>query len=205
MDRRSWFTLLAISLVPTLSGCGDSSGQAPAKAAPAAMSAVAATPQKAAAATPEKAVHCFLEAVRKGDDAAAGQMLTDLARKKTQEINMVVAPPGSDTARFNVGTTEMVEDGKAYVASDWTDLDSEGKLRTDKIVWIVRRDGQQQWRIAGMAAKVFPDRPPVQLNFEDPQEMLKQQQMIEREATAQMRQEQRQATKPQDPFQTGPK
>lgn len=203
MDRRSWFTLLAIGFVPTLFGCGDSSGQAPAKAAPAAASAVAAAPQKDAA-TPNKAVHCFLEAVRKGDDAAAGQMLTDLARKKTQEINMVVAPPGSDTAQFNVGATEMVEDGKAYVASDWTDLDSEGKPRTDKIVWIVRSDGQQ-WRIAGMAAKVFPDRPPVQLNFEDPQEMLKQQQMIEREATAQMRQEQRQATRPQDPFQAGPK
>jgi hypothetical protein len=157
----------------------------------------------AATTTPEQAVHRFLDAVRRGDDVAAGEMLTDLARRKTQEINMVVAPPGSDTARFAIGETEMLDDQMAYVASDWTDLDSEGKPRTDTIVWTVRQTGQQ-WRIAGMAAKVFPDRPPIQLDFEDPQEMLRQQQQIEKEAAAQLEQ-QRQATKPQDPFKTGPK
>jgi hypothetical protein len=54
-----------------------------------------------------------------------------------------------------------------------------------------------------MAAKVFPDRPAIQLDFENPQEMLRQQQLIEQEATAQM--QQRQAARPKDPFQTGPK
>ena len=98
----------------------------------------------------------------------------------------------------------MVEEGVAYVACNWTDLDSEGKPRTDKIVWTVKHAGQQ-WRIAGMAAKVFPDRPAIQLDFENPQEMLRQQQLIEQEATAQMQQQQRQAARPKDPFQTGPK
>ena len=205
MDRRSWLSLLVIGLVPTLFGCGDSSDQASPKAAASAAAAVATTTHNINAATPKQAVHCFLEAVRKGDEAAAGQMLTDLARKKTQEIDMVVAPPGSETARFTVGQAEMVEKGVAYVACDWTDLDSEGKPRTDKIVWTVKL-ADQQWRIAGMAAKVFPDRPAIQLDFENPQEMLRQQQLIEQEATAQMQQrQQRQASRPQDPFQTGPK
>ncbi len=52
---------------------------------------------------PAEAVFTFLEAVRTGDDAKANEMLTQLAREKTSEIDMVVAPPGSETASFEVG------------------------------------------------------------------------------------------------------
>jgi hypothetical protein len=131
------------------------------------------------AATPEAATQTFLEAVRTGNDAKAASMLTPLARQKTSEKEMVVAPPGSDTATFTICDVELIDSG-AHVASDWTDVDEHGRMHTDRIVWILRKvpDG---WRIAGMATKVFDDRAPVVLNFEDPDEMLRQQQAAEEE------------------------
>jgi hypothetical protein len=128
---------------------------------------------------PEGATKAFLEAVRIGDDKTAATLLTPVARKKTAEKQMVVAPPGSDTATYSVGDVQYVDDG-AHVASDWTDVDAEGRMHTDRIVWILRQESEG-WRIAGMATKVFPDRPPVVLNFEDPDDMLRQQQSAEAE------------------------
>ena len=58
MDRRSWLSLLAIGLVPTLFGCGDSSGQAAPKAA-ASAAAVATTTHNNNATTPKEAGHCL--------------------------------------------------------------------------------------------------------------------------------------------------
>jgi hypothetical protein len=146
----------------------------------------------------------FLEAVRLGDDQAAGSMLTELARQKTAQMDMVVAPPGSDTASFRVGQPRMFSQDVAHVPSTWTDLDHDGKPRTDDITWTVRRDGGA-WRIAGMAAKVFADRPPVELNFENPQEMIRHQQAAEQEDLRRKHQAQDQAYKPQHPFETGTK
>jgi hypothetical protein len=94
-------------------------------------------------------------------------------------MEMVVAPPGSDTAKFRVGHVEVV-DAQAQVHSEWTDLDSDGLLHTDEIVWLVRRDAEG-WRIVGMSTEVFADRDPVLLNFEEPEEMLRQQQLAEEE------------------------
>ena len=128
---------------------------------------------------PAATTTAFLEAVRTGDDKKAASLLTPPAQKKTSEQEMVVAPPGSDTAAFQVGEVDYVDQG-AHVASDWTDVDAEGRMHTDRIVWILRHESEG-WRIAGMATKVFPDRPPVVLNFEDPEDMLRQQQQAEEE------------------------
>lgn len=180
--------LVAASLV----GCGSSEATPPTADA-------AATP--APAGGPETAVHSFLEAVRLGDDTKAQEMLTQLARQKTSEMDMVVAPPGSDTAKFEVGTVEVGTDGIARVDSVWSDLDHEGKRRTDQIKWLLRQESGQ-WRIAGMATKIFPDQNAVVLNFENPQEMLDKQRQAEEEAARRTTtDEQLQATKPQDPFQ----
>ena len=72
---------------------------------------------------PDQAVFKFLKAVQTGDDQTAAKMLTDMARKKTEELEMVVAPPGSETASFEVGQVEMIQEGGAYVSSTWTDVD----------------------------------------------------------------------------------
>jgi hypothetical protein len=146
----------------------------------------------------------FLEAVRLGDDQAAGSMLTELARQKTAQMDMVVAPPGSDTASFHVGQPHMISSDLARVPSRWTDLDHEGKPRTDDITWTVRC-AAGAWRIAGMAARIVKDQPPVELDFENPQEMVRQQQRAEQEDPGQEGRPPQQAQQPQDPFQPGRK
>jgi len=130
-------------------------------------------------AKPEEVMTAFLEAVRAGDDGKAAGLLTPLARQKTSEMEMVVAPPGSDTAKFEVLESEVIG-AEAQVATDWTDLDADGRPHTDRIVWMMRKveDG---WRISGMATRVFIDRPPIVLNFEDPADMLQKQQQAEEE------------------------
>jgi hypothetical protein len=52
---------------------------------------------------PGPAVQRFLEAVRAGNDKESTAMLTPVARQKTAEYDMVVAPASSDTASFRVG------------------------------------------------------------------------------------------------------
>jgi len=130
---------------------------------------------------PERVVQEFLEAVRTGNDARATQMLTETAQRETQKHDLVVAPPGSDTASFKIGEVEyVVKDEVAHVASQWTDTGEDGKPHSDEIIWALRRDNGA-WRIAGMAAKLFPGEPPLLLDFEDPEDMIRKQQMAEAE------------------------
>lgn len=142
--------------------------------------------ETADAESPAAVVTRFLEAVRTGDDQAAGRMLTQLAREKTEAQEMVVAPPGSETAKFEVHDT-LVEGSTARVESDWTDLDTDGLHHTDRIVWTVRH-GAEGWRISGMTTRVFADAPPVELNFEDPEDMMRKQQQAEEEIARRHRQ-----------------
>jgi hypothetical protein len=98
-------------------------------------------------------------------------------------MDMAVAPIGSDSASFTVGEVELPEEGNgelAHVASTWTDIDDDGQPRTDEILWVLRHE-EQGWRIAGMATKVFEEEPPLLLNFEDPTDMRRKQQMAETE------------------------
>jgi hypothetical protein len=169
MERRNWLVILAALTVLPLTGCGNSDKPAPGS-----------TPGSISAATPDKAVFQFLEAVRVGNDATAGQMLTKLAREKTAEMQLVVAPPGSETAKFSVGEVEFLGESGAHVASTWTDIVEDGQPHTDTIVWILRKE-PEGWRIAGMGTKLFDDSPPLLLNFEDPEDMIRKQRMAEEE------------------------
>ena len=196
MERKCMWAAWAL-LLGGVVGCGSGSGDAPTTSIKAddSTSAVAAP-----AASPDEAVQSFLEAVRLGNDEVAGSMLTKLAQEKTSEMEMVVAPPGSDTATFRVGKVEKVGSDGAQVDSEWTDLDHEGNKRTDNITWILRQEAGQ-WRIAGMATKIFQDQEPVVLNFENPQEMLEKQQVAEEEAMRRANEQSLEARKPEDPFQ----
>ena len=129
---------------------------------------------------PKHTVQKFLEAVKAGNQEAAGMMLTAVARKKTAEIDCVVAPPGSETATFKLGQVETVSPTVAHVQSFWTDKEEDGTAHTDEIVWLTRRD-PEGWRISGMATRVYDGQVPVMLNFEDPQDMLRRQEAAEKE------------------------
>jgi len=129
---------------------------------------------------PAEAVTVFLEAVRRGDDAKAAAMFTETARQKASEMNIEVAPKGSDTARFQIGQVEYVDQALAKVPSTWSDYDPQGELRTDNMAWMVRRE-PEGWRVAGMAATVFEGEPPLLLDFENPEETLRKLDLLREE------------------------
>jgi hypothetical protein len=143
---------------------------------------------------PDAVIADFLEAVRAGDDKKSSELLTETARTRAAEKEMVVAPPGSDTASFKVLEME-IEGNEAQVGTDWTDLDADGQSRTDRIVWMLRKE-PAGWRIHGMATRVLPDLPPVMLDFENPDEMLRKQHEAEQEIARREAQLQRQAQEP---------
>jgi hypothetical protein len=129
---------------------------------------------------PAEATHVFLEALRTGNDEKATQMLSKMAREKAASLNKNVTPPASDTASFVVGKVDYVAEDGARVACKWTDVDPDGKSRTDEAIWVLRREAEG-WRIAGVAAQVFADQPPLLLNFEDPEDMARKQQWVREE------------------------
>ncbi len=199
-----WMLLLAVVAIGTL-GCGDADkSDPPAENPPEAGSETpggdqAASPSEGAAA----AVRGFLDAVRVGDDERAASMLTPIARQKTAAHGMVVSPPGSDTARFELGEVEVLADDGARVTSLWTDNDASGAPHTDRMVWMVRKVSEG-WRVAGVAAVVFEGEAPLLLNFEDPEEMARKQQMLREEIrnrAIQAQSQPQQAQKPTDSFQ----
>ena len=145
---------------------------------------------------PESVMAEFLEAIRQGDDDKASALLTTLARQKTEELEMVVAPPGSETASFKVLAIE-IEGDEAQVGTDWTDLDADGQPRTDRVVWMLRNEADG-WRIHGMATRVFADLDPILLNFEDPADMLRKQEQAEAEIARRDAQIEATATTPSD-------
>lgn len=180
--------VLAIALA-TAAGCGQSSTSGGSAARPTGTNE-----------GPDRAVASFLEAVKAGNDAVAAGMLTKVARQKTTEMQLVVAPPGSTTASYQVGEVEFIGNQGAHVASTWTDIAEDGKPHTDTIVWILRRD-PEGWRISGMGTRIFDDRPPLLLNFENPEDMIAKQreaeQEMERRAQAQQANRPAASTAPQ--------
>lgn len=182
--NRLLFAGMGLTLGSMLAGCGQNNtptaptAQAPALALPAAPSEKAAPaadpnviPQNL---DPKQTIAHYLEAVKDGNEKRVTALLTDVARRKTAEARIAVAPPGSETAVYSVGTVEFVTADKttAHVASTWTDMDENEKPQTLPIVWVVRQE-PAGWRVAGMMTRTSPGQPMLVLNFEEPAEVLR--------------------------------
>ena len=179
---RSWKCVLWLVTGWGLVGCGGAE-----TAQPEAKTTEQAAAAKQSADKPELTVVEFLEAVRVGNDSQAAFLLTPLARQKTKEMNLAVAAPVlSKTAKFAVGQIEMVGEDGAHVSSTWSDVNESGEREADEIVWMLRHE-TEGWRIAGMATKLFEDAPPLYLNFEDPEDMLRKQQLAAQEIARRMK------------------
>jgi len=158
MQWKRWMLLSAFLSVAGL-GCGSpTDNDSP--------TAQGNTQQNAATASaqlepPAAAVAEFLQAVRVGDDAKAASMFTPAARTQVAQLGYQVAPKKSDTATFDIGEVQYLEGGGARVVATWTDFG-----RKDEMLWMLR-SGAEGWRIAGMAATVFPNEPPLLLDFEN--------------------------------------
>lgn len=166
--RRASIIVAAICIGLTFNGCGSTKPPQPA------------AENQVDKPGPDGVVFTFLEAVRTGNADKATSLLSPLAREKTAEKGASIAPPSSETASFQVGAVEIVGEGGAHVASTWTDLDEEGKPHSDQVIWMVRKE-PEGWRIVGMATRLFPDEPPLFLNFEDPDDMLRKQRLAQEE------------------------
>ena len=196
-SHTSWIA----AAVLLLAGCGssespDASPAAKSSAPPASGAATAAAVKPAGTTTPDGTVRAFLSAIKQGNDKQAEAMLTDIARQRTRERDLYVAPPGTETASFEVGEFE-IEGDKAQVASTWTDLGEDNKPHTEVIVWLLRKE-KKAWQIAGLATNVAPGAAPMILNFEDPDDMLFKLESAEASRNAPP---QRTASKPDEPNQ----
>jgi len=143
-------------------------------------SAVDGTAINTSSTDPAKAtVTSFLEAIKRGDDEGARAMLTKVARAKTEELGISVAPPVTSTASYSIRECEQIagSDDLVHVGTTWTDTDADGFTTTENVVWAVRLD-PEGWRVAGMATRIFEDLPPLLLNFEDPEDMIAKQEMV---------------------------
>jgi hypothetical protein len=125
------------------------------------------------------------------------------ALEQTTAYNMEIAPPGSPTAKFEIGAIEIVKPDRAVAETVWRDVDPDGKPFEDNMTWALKLI-DNEWRICGMAAEVGPDQAPIVLDFEDPTEILR----LQKNRTAQQTPGETplQATQPpQDPFRTVPR
>lgn len=181
MSKIHWLALSAV-LAVVVSGCGKPAGTNQSSTSSGGDAAATADVAQSVEQLegPAAAAHEFLEALRTGNDEKAGQMLSSLAREKTASLNRNVTPPASDTARFSVGKVEYLGDDGARVECTWTDIDEDGQSKSDDAIWVLRRE-EEGWRVAGVAAQVFPGEPPLLLNFEDPEDMFKKQQWVREE------------------------
>lgn len=196
MRYRHWMLTMAM-VAALVAGCGDSGNTPPASSGSDPAAATAAS-QSAEPADPAQSVKSFLEAVRRGDDATAAAMFTELAREKASEMNIEVAPKGSDTAQFEVFEAEYIDDGLAKVPSTWSDYGVDGQLQTDKMAWMLRRE-PEGWRVAGMSAAVFEGEPPLLLDFENPEETLRKLELLRDEIVRRSQAEAYQASQPAGP------
>ena len=153
---------LTILAWTAFTGCGGSDATTPAPGATAARQQ-SPLPSDPAAQT----VYQFLDAVRRGNsDGEAGRMLTPLALKHITERNENITPPGSPTARFQIGRVAKSKEGTAIVEALWSDIDADGKPYEEPMICALRLcDGQ--WRIYGMAEDLGPNRPPMVMDFEN--------------------------------------
>ena len=54
--------------------------------------------------------------------------------------------------------------------------------RSDDYIWVLHLESEG-WRIVGTITKVFPDQPPLVLDFEDPADMLRKKQLLQEGVT----------------------
>jgi len=159
----------------SFSGCGKSDDAAPVAAAPA-----------AAPAQPEEILDQFLTAVKTGDKAKAEGLLSTVAREKTaaEGIGIGDLSGASSQMAFQIQGVQplVMPDGKeaAHVSCVFTEKLEDGKTETHNIIWALRKE-TVGWRVAGMAWTPFAGEPPIFMDFEDPADMLRKQQLLAEE------------------------
>ena len=166
MRQRYWIVLwTALAVAPA--GCGDSADP---KEEPQPDNESAPTASDTPKDGPAEGIAQFLKALRAGDHVKTKAMLTAAARETVTDLDIPFEPPASDTAEFEIGDVQYLDDDSAHVACMLSDLDENSQRRSEEVVWMLRRE-PQGWRIAGFAALAHEGGPLRALDFEDRQQM----------------------------------
>lgn len=160
MDRRlNWFLIPAMLLA--IAGCSNDSSN---------TSTPASTDQASVPTDPAaKAAYDFLDAVLQGDTQRASSRLTPTALERITATGKQFAPPGLETATFRIGEVRLPTPTQAVVQCFLTDAESGPTPRSEEIGCLLRLVGNE-WRVSGIAFSPGPNRPPMILNFENPQQ-----------------------------------
>jgi hypothetical protein len=140
-----------------ISGCGQSASNEPAATATAAPAA----PNTDAV---SKAAADFLDAVLKGDSQRASARLTPQAMQRIIASGKQFAPPGLDTASFQIGQVRSPAQGQALVQCVLTDA-STNAPRNEEMCCLMRFV-DNDWRVSGIAYGTSADQPWTLSDFE---------------------------------------
>lgn len=168
-------------------GCGGKDApEAGAKSAPAEASAAVGEPKvvepsqggaaPAVAANvmpPNEVVALFFDSMRRGDEVQTAGLLTTKAREELAKYELVVQPPGSPTATYQVGRVSFLDEAKdaAYVESILNEPTGNGQeTKPWEIVWAMHLESDG-WKIAGFAFEISEDQPPMVVDFENGADM----------------------------------
>lgn len=181
-------------LVSGLAGCGGapqgppetadsgSAGRNAAESTAAAFDSGAGNSTVAAASGPAEAVVQFYEALRRGSDVTLAALLTDRAREETAKSGLGIQSQASESLSYQISETDYVSermDG-AHVRTLWLEPNPEGQMTATEVIWVLRKQNNG-WKISGMATPVVEGELPLLFNFEEPEDMLRKKEFVERQ------------------------
>ncbi len=122
---------------------------------------------------PKQVVMALIEAMKSGDKEAKEALLTTKAREETAKHEMPVAADAMPNTEYQIADPTYLEKNPngAHVQCLLTETLQDGSKADYEIIWVLRREQEIGWRIAGMAVELAPGTPKQFLNFEDPLDM----------------------------------
>ncbi len=118
---------------------------------------------------PAQAVAVFLDSLRRGDEATANGVLTNLAREQVLKTNFQIQPLGSPEGKYQIGRVGFpyAEKTVALVECQWTEPTLAGQApEVTEIVCEVHQE-TEGWRIAGLGFKITGSEETLVLDFEN--------------------------------------
>ena len=159
---RPWDRSVAVLVLAALVGCDGSSPTTPASAVPAAATAAGNADPAAATA------HEFLDAVVRGDNSRAYQLLTPLAVERMTAARMQFQLLGLNNYTFRVGKVARPAADKAFVQCLGTEHTADGKSAEEEFCCLLCQIGDE-WRVAGISFSAGPQKTLMIISFENPE------------------------------------
>jgi hypothetical protein len=123
------------------------------------------SPTSASSDTIAKAAADFLDAVLKGDTGRASARLTPQAMQRIIASGKQFAPPGLETATFQIGGVRSPAEGQAIVQCVLTDTSAGDTPRSEEMCCLMRLV-DNDWRVSGIAYGTGPNQPWMLSDFE---------------------------------------